>query len=514
MKKITVKIPESYEGTLDGRLLFIVDTKRNSEEKECFNRVGMNGCPVFGVTFYGLEGGDIIDLNDNLDKLRGYPINFDQLPNKLCDVQAFFIKYTRYERKDGHVVYGMEDAGGGGNFAKNPYNLYSDVKTVKFGKEDIELELTHEIPLGYELKEGQVTQQGNYEDTDRIKYFKMKSELLTDFWNHDMYIGANILLPANYDPNKKYPVLYWQGHWPGNVPAMRYGVELREKEKGITEYWDSGKAPEMIAVCFRDANIFYDDSYNVNSANLGPYGDALVQEIIPAIEKQYGGLGTEYGRALAGGSTGGWESMALQLFYPDFFGGTWPMFPDGMDFHAFQIIDLYNDKNAYQVDYEYRSVERPGFRDTKGNTIWTVRDENRYELAIGGDKAHGQGQWGIWEAVYSPVGEDGYPMNVFDPDTGKINKKVVKYWHDHYDLNAYLKKNHKSIMKHLKGKIHLQGGDMDNFYLNLGQWLITETLEKYDYQGESKTYPRLGHAMYKTCIELIDEIGAYFEAHK
>lgn len=509
--KTIIKICDQFEDELSGRLLFFIDRPGNSDEPMLYKRTGfgLNGCPVFGVTFYGLHNGDEIDLNEQEEHIFGWPFPFNQIPHEKLEVQAFFIRYHKFERKDKPAIWGMKDYGGGGDFAKNPFNLYSEVKTVEFGREDIVLTLDNEIKPDRKLLKGQVYDQGNYRSHGKVKYFKMKSELLSDFWGEDIYMGANILLPKNYDPKKKYPMVFCQGHFPGEVAPFRYDVELREREKGFTKHWDEGKAPEMILVNFRDANMFYDDSYHVNSENLGPYGDALVKEVIPAIEKKYGGLAIPEGRILAGGSTGGWESMALQLFYPDFFGGTWPMFPDSMDFHAYQCADLYNHENVYVTKKNWYSVERPGARETNGNTMWTMRDEHYYELAIGGDMAHSLGQYGIYQAVYSPCGEDGLPLNAYDPVTGVINKDVVEYWRTHWDLNAYLEANHEWLMPKIRGKIHLRGGDMDNFYLNLGQWYITETLEKYDYKGYSYTFRNVGHDANITIIDLLDEIGEY-----
>ncbi|MBR0138004.1 MAG: hypothetical protein IJM15_06300 [Erysipelotrichaceae bacterium] len=511
---IKVRIRKTLKGELNGRLLlFFERPETESEFRNLYERAGLDGPAVFGVTFYGLSAGDEIVFDDQKDHIFGYPIQFDEIPHEKLKVQAFFIRYHRYERKDGHVIYGMQDNGGGGFFNRTPFNLYSKVYDIDYGNEDLEIDLKYELKPERKLKEGEVLSQNNYDDKENIKYFKMKSELLSDFWGEDTYIGANILLPKGYDPKKKYPVLYWQGHWPGDTPPFRYGVERRESEQGVTEYWDSGKAPKFIAVNFRDANMYYDDSYRVNSANLGPYGDALTQEIIPAIEKQFGGLGTPESRMLGGGSTGGWESMALQLFYPDFFGGAWPACCDGMDFHAFQLIDMYNEDNVYEFKHNWRSVERPGCRDIKGNVIWTMRQENYYELAVGGDLAHGLGQFTIFQACYSPCGEDGYPVNSYDPVTGKINPEVVEYWNQHYDLGAYVERNHEWLIPKIQGKLHLRDGDMDNFYLNGGHYILTDILEKYDYQGYSLTFPRKGHEFCMTMIELIDEMGEYLNEH-
>ena len=510
---VIIRISPKFKEEMTGRLLLFVDRKTGSEEPMLFKRerFGMEGGPVFGVTFYGLKGGDVIDLDDQKDKIFGSPISFDELPKEKLEFQAFFIRWHKFKRKDGTEIWGMKDYGGGGNFAENPFNLYSDVKTVDYGKKDVKLTLDRMIEPGYELKKGQVYQQGNYKNHGLVKYFKMKSELLSDFWGEDIYIGANVLLPAKYDKKKKYPLVLCQGHFPGATAPFRYDVELRDREKGFTEYWDSGKAPEVICVNFRDANMFYDDSYMVNSANIGPWGDAFVKEAVPAIEKKYGGIGKPEGRILVGGSTGGWISVALQLFYPDFFGGTWPGFADSLDFHAYQLIDLYEEDNVFTLKQNWRNIERPGSRDTKGNVLWTMREETYQELAIGGDLAYGLGQFGIYQAVFSPMGEDGQPLNVYDPLTGEINRDVVEYWGDHYDLTAYLERNHEWLIPKIRGKFHLRAGDMDNFYLNLGHYRFTDVLKKYRAGGYSVTFPRVGHDGNITIIDMLEEMRIYLD---
>ena len=508
-----IRISPKFKEELNGRLLFFVDRPGNDEEPMLYKRngFGMTGCPVFGVTFYGLQGGDEIDLDEQQDKIFGSPFPYEDIPHEKLQVQAFFIRWHKFKRKDGHEIYGMADYGGGGDYAKNPFNLYSSVKTVKYGEQDIKLLIDKQIEPEKPLKKGQVYQQGNYNNHGLVRYFKMKSKLLSDFWGEDIYIGANILLPPNYDKNKKYPLILCQGHFPGATAPFRYDVELRDREKGFTEYWNSGKGPEVICVNFRHANMFYDDSYMVDSANLGPWGEAFVKEAVPAIEKKYGGIGKAEGRILVGGSTGGWVSAALQLFYPDFFGGTWPGFCDGLCFHNYQLVDLYEEDNVYELSFPWRKLERPGSRDTKGNINWTNREEHYYELAIGGDLAHGLGQYGIYQAVYSPCGEDGYPLNAYDPFTGKINKDVVEYWGAHYDLTRYLEENHEWLVPKIRGKFHLRAGDMDNFYLNLGHWSFTEVLKKYRCGGYSVTFPRVGHDGNITIIDMLEEMREYLD---
>ncbi len=511
---VNVTVPEDYDGELNGRLLFLVDKDLSAEDlaegEEVFYNIDVTGCYVAGKTVFGVQPGDVISMTIDDPEVYGYPMQLADLPDGEYAVQAFFIKYTEFNRKDGTTIWAMADHGGGGSITSNPYNLYSDSMMVTVGEGAVELTLSNEIPLGYELAEGQVDQQGNYEDKELVKYVKIKSEVLSDFWGTDIYIGANVLLPANYDPEKKYPVLYYQGHWPGGSVPLSYGSTRSASQKAFTEYWDSGEAPDMIVVTTRDATMFYDTSYSVNSANQGPWGDAYINELIPYIEETFHAVGEPWARLLAGGSTGGWEAMALQIFYPDFFGGTWPMCPDGMDFHAYQIVDLYNDENAYYIDNGWTKTERPSARDTKGNILWTIEQENHYEIALGGLEAVSLGQWAIWEAVYSPMDEDGYPARVWDPITGDINPDVVSYWQENYDLNYIMQTNWETLGEKLIGKIHLRGGDMDNYYLNLSQYRVAEFLDStgIDY-GYSVTFPRTGHSGSISNHDLLEEMAEH-----
>ena len=161
-------------------------------------------------------------------------------------------------------------------------------------------------------------------------------------------------------------------------------------------------------VKIQHANPFYDDSYAVNSANVGPYGDAIENELIPAIEKQFHGIGQGWARFIYGGSTGGWEALAVQIFYPDHYNGAFAACPDPIDFHAYMNIDLYNDKNAFYLEGAHKRVAQPAMRDYLGHTLITTEENNAYELALGDHGRSGE-QFDIWQAVYGPVGADGYP---------------------------------------------------------------------------------------------------------
>ncbi len=221
----------------------------------------------------------------------------------------------------------------------------------------------------------------------------------------------------------------------------------------------------MLYVTFQHPTPYYDDSYAIDTPNNGPYGQALTTELIPYIETHFRAIAQPWARILSGGSTGGWESLALQIFHPDFFGGTFSACPDPVDFHNFQIVNIYDWDNAWYRQEEWKRVPLPGERDAEGVVLSTMEQQLKYERALGTRGRSGE-DWDCWQAVYGPVGSDGYFQPLFDPKTGAIDKKVAAYWKEHTDLNAYLQKHWSEIGGRLAGKIHITAGEMDTFYLN------------------------------------------------
>jgi hypothetical protein len=221
---------------------------------------------------------------------------------------------------------------------------------------------------------------------------------------------------------------------------------------------------------------YYDDSYAVNSENNGPYGDAIQYELIPEIERRFRGIGAGWARFTYGGSTGGWEAMAVQVFYPEEYNGAWVACPDPIDFRAYTLVNIYQDRNAYFLDSEWKRTPRPGQRDWLGRVSTTLEETNHRELALG-TKSRSGDQWDTWEAVYSPVGPDGYPRRIWDKLTGEIDREVAEFWREHYDLVHILRRDWKTLGPKVKGKLFIYVGDMDNYYLNNAVYLAEEFLE-------------------------------------
>jgi hypothetical protein len=231
------------------------------------------------------------------------------------------------------------------------------------------------------------------------------------------------------------------------------------------------------------------DPYQVNSANHGPYGDAVTQELIPYVEKKYRGVGKGSARVLDGASTGGWVSLALQIFYPDFFNGAWAHAPDPVDFRAFELINVYRDDNALVNRHGF---ERPAARDLDGETQFTVRNEVDREkvLGRGGRWTLSGKDWGSWNAVFSPRGDDGFPTPLWDPKTGKIDRKVAEHWQK-YDLRLHLYKNRATLAPKLRGKLRIWVGDADEYFLNNAVYLLDDFLRGAKPSFDAKiTYAR------------------------
>ncbi|HEV1287955.1 MAG TPA: alpha/beta hydrolase-fold protein, partial [Bryobacteraceae bacterium] len=316
-------------------------------------------------------------------------------------------------------------------------------------------------------------------DTEWVKRFRIQSALLTRFWGRPIYLGATVLLPRDYEKTSVgYPVLYSQGHF-STAPPMAF-----QPGREFANDWIKDNFPRMLVVTFQHPAPYFDDSYAVNSVNLGPYGDAIMQELIPEIEKRFRVIKQPWARLLAGGSTGGWEAMALELFHPDFFGGTWVYCPDSVDFSDVEGVDIYKDKNAFYKEFEWRKVPTINSREINGQIRQTSEERNRFELVNGTHGRSGE-QLDIWSAVFGPLGDDGYFKPMWDKRTGEMHAEVAQYWKDNYDLRYYMEKNWYTLGPKIVDKLHVFVGDADNFFLNnatrkLQEWMKTTKDPHYE----------------------------------
>jgi len=517
--RFKVTLPAGYRQPLTGRVFIIVSRVDFPEPRlqvgSWHSHTELLGRDVQDLAPGGSVMLDALTLGSPLRSVRG-------LPAGDYYVQALFNVYTLFQRQDGHTIWAHMDQWEGQQFNKSPGNLYSAVR--RFHLDPLS---GYEIQLSLDNKIGPIQMPA---DTKYVRHVKIQSKLLTAFWGQPMYLGATVLLPEGYDahPNAHYPVAYEQGHF-SLRPPLGFTEEVSTTEPHVREGQISGEAlykrwtaanfPRMIVITFQHPTPYFDDSYAVNSANNGPYGDAIMTELIPYLEEHFRTIRQPYARVLFGGSTGGWESLALQVFHPDFFGGTWTFYPDPVDFTRYQIVDIYNDVNAFLAPgYDVPVPERPMERTSEGQTDVTMREMSLLEDVLGSHGRSGQ-QFEAWEAVYGPVGPDGYPRPLWDKETGHIDHQVAEYMRANgYDLRFYLEQNWARIGPQLAGKIHVYCGDMDNFYLNLAVYRLESFLRGATNPAYGGTFeygrPMKGHGWTPlNQAELVSTMAGFITQH-
>jgi hypothetical protein len=406
------------EPAASGRVLVAVGPAKGRPD---FTRTRPPVLPVLGADADRFGSDTVVSLDGRSDAFPLRPL--DELPAGEYTVQAIFACNRDVNLPDA------------------PGNRYCDPVRVQL---DPKAGTTVKLTLDKAFAEDRARETATH------KYLKLPSKLLSDFHGRPMAYRVGVVLPPDFEkePNRKYALI---------VHIGGFG----------TRYTDAaGIAPDRRFVqVLLDGAGPYGDPYQVNSANNGPYGDALTKEVIPYIEKAYRCLGTPASRFTAGASTGGWVSLALQVFYPDFFNGCWSQCPDSVDFRAYELIDVYRDTNAYVNRWGF---ERPGMRTLDGDTVYTVRHECRLENVLGrGGRWELSGRdWASWNAVYGPRGADGLPVPLWDGKTGAINRHVVKHW-EKYDLRLVLERNWKELGPKLAGgKVNIWVGDADDYFLN------------------------------------------------
>jgi hypothetical protein len=501
---VTINMKEAHKG----RLLLLLSKNLNGGE------------PRFLITDdYKSEIAVGVDLlSDQASKSYTFPVAGQNIypiqkwediaPGKYL-IQGFLNKYEEFILGSGHKVMLPPDMGEGQQWNRKPINIYS---------KPILIEIKPNVKNEFSIVLDQIIEPiQDPSNTPFIRHIEIKSERLTKFWGKDTYLKAHVLIPHNFDieQNKKYPLMIYHGHFPADFHGFRtepvpadmdtsdysdrfkiYGYKKKQEDEAYNFYkqWTSKDFPRFLAVEIQHPTPYYDDSYAVNSACQGPYGDAITYELIPYIEKEFRGLGAK-GRFLYGGSTGGWEALAAQVFYPDEYNGCFAACPDPIDFRAYCAVNLYEAENAYYTQGNNTKIPIPAKRDYLGHISSTMELTNRYEAVLGSKSRSGQ-QFDIWEATFSPMGKDGYPQRIFDKETGFINKEVANYWRENYDLVHIMKRDWDKIGKKLEGKIHLYCGDMDNFYLNNAVYLAEDFLKNTKnpfYGGEVKYGDRAEH---------------------
>ena len=491
---------EMSAAPLDGHILLLISHNAEKEPRFQISFMTPDSQQGFGVDVDGLVPGAVAVIDS---ATLGYPAeSLNDVPAGDYWVQAVFSIYETFHLGNGRTLKLPPDKGEGQHWQVKPGNLYSRPEKMHLDPKSsltVRISLTQKMPsvadnpkvvdsvVGWDA----ANEDHAIVDNKWVKHIRIQSNLLTKFWGRPTYLGAVVLLPDGWDehPDAHYPLIVEQDHFARDLPGIvafrtqppadnLKGGELRAAKNGYKLYqdWIAGRLPRVIVLTIQHATPYFDDSYAVNSENVGPYGDAITQELIPYVEKQFRGIGQGWARAVYGGSTGGWESLASQVFYPDFYNGAWVFCPDVVDFRAYMTMNLYDDKNAFWIESPYARVPRPSVRQSDGLILSTMEQMNRYELVQGTHSRSGE-QLDTWQAVFSTVGEDGYPKPIFNKRTGEIDHEVAKYWKEHYDLSAIMQRDWKTLGPKLAGKLHFYVGEADTFYLDRAVHLLKDFLE-------------------------------------
>ncbi|MEO7217428.1 MAG: alpha/beta hydrolase-fold protein [Gemmatimonadaceae bacterium] len=503
--RFEISFPASaHSGPITGRV-YVAISRLSDSAGTPIQRTGETGDPLFGKNVYSLAPGATATIDA---RTFGHPVqSLKDIPAGRYRVEPFVNIYTKFARADGHTVWMHMDQWEGQNWKRSPGNIYGDPVVISYDPKSV---TPIKLVADKVIPPIQVPADDEY-----VKHIKFESAILTKWWGHPIYLGATVLLPKDYDrhPDVKYPVVYDEGHFSTGAPG---GFGRTGAAGAFTKYWLADGTPRVILVTLQHPSPYYDDSYGVNSANNGPYGDAIMKELLPAVETRFRVKREKWARLLTGGSTGGWISLAHQVMYPDTYGGTWSLCPDAVDFRYHQIVNIYDDANAYWLPRgSWMKIERPDTRKPDGNITTMMKDENWYELTVG-DSSRSGGQWDIWQATYGPVGADGYPAPIWDKKTGVINKQVAAYWKQHYDLRSILQSNWTTLGPKLANNLNVYVGDADTYYLNMGVRMLDaflKTAKDPTPTGEVVFEPMAPHCWGPRLPELLPKMATHMEKY-
>lgn len=466
---VSEAISENFKNS--GRIFLFIGDKGNREPR--LNTWPNKNNLIFATNIENWKPGQAFTFDGSVSLVKSVEVSLDKIPAGKYTVQVLWDQDT-------------QESG-----INAPGNIYSEPVTIDLSENKvIELPLTKVI--GPE----------KLNDHKLLKEVNIKSEVLSKWWGKEMRLKAAVVLPRNFfeKPGEKYAVRYNVAGYGGRYTRANWFL-------GDMDWWTSDEAPEILNV-YLDGEGPFGDCYQLDSENSGPYGTALITELIPYIEKEFRALGTPESRFVEGCSTGGWVSLALQIFYPDFFAGCFSYSPDQVDFENCQLINIYKDENAFYNEFDYL---RPIVRDVTGEPILSQKDFIQFENVLGRSDTYvtSGGQFSAFTALFSPKGNDGLPKPMFDPATGKIDREVAKYWRKH-DLKNYVETNWQTLGPEIQGKIWIWTGDMDNFYLNpavrtFDKMLKTKENPKSDAQINFS--PMKGHCEEYNEIKVIKQIA-------
>ena len=428
--QFAVTYDEAITDSFSGRVYVMLGT---ADREPRFGPSWSNTDPFFAIDVENWHPGAPLVFTDTA---LGYPGPASTVQQDLYSIQA--------------VMRRSLDSPSVGNGPGTAYSVVS--------RQEVQGTTSGEIRLHID----QVVPPRSYDDVENehLRLVAIRSDLLSAFYGRDITMQAAVALPSGYfdDDARRYPALYVIPGFGGNhVQATPWAQWMIGPDR------DDVIIVGLNPLCRTGHHVFAD------SANNGPRGRALIEELIPHLEQEFRLVSAPTARFLSGPSSGGWSSLWLQVTYADFFGGVWSIVPDPVDFRAFQRINLY--KTGENVYVDAHGGRRPLARRGERVTIW-FDDFAKMEVVQGPG-----GQLYSFEAVFSPRGPDGKPMPLYDRETGAVNADIAQAWKK-YDIGLVLKENWPTLESKLTGKLRIFAGEKDTFYLEGAVRLLKQTLDE------------------------------------
>lgn len=430
--KILVSLQNDLKGPYTGRL-FVYTVKDTSRQ------FSMNFSPdeaAFSTEVFNWKNGQTIEM----------PQYADALNKRLSQLSPGFYK-----------LIAILDTNNSERGLFAPGNLFSRKEAILKVADDkentVELMLSHAFPAK------------TFVENDSIREINFTSSLLTEFKKYPVTMKAAVILPPSYQKNpvKKYPVVFIIPGWGG--------THYQALSAGARKIYGVGSGEEKIYVFLNpETQKSYGPHAFVDSRVNGPWGKALVEELMPYIQKQYRASSNPKLNFLTGQSTGGYGAVWLALGYPENFGGAWVTAPDPLDFTSFTGVDIYNDENFYT---DNKGKER-GFNKVNGIFTGTLRKTFAQEIF----EADG-GQQKAFEAAFGPADLNGRPVKLFDEITGKIDPAVANSWRL-YDMASYVESYAETLKKMVKFPVRIYVGSNDNYLLNESAMSFAKRIKKFN----------------------------------
>lgn len=447
-RRFVVELPAaSADKPITGRLFVFLTQGRNEPR---FGPDWFAPEPFFAKNVENFTPGTSIEIDGTADSC---PVDLTKIKPGKYRAQALF----------DHDFYSPVPATGAGN-------LFSEVAEIEVPEGD----------FNFEFKLTKVVESEKLPENDWVKPIVYRSEILSQYFKRDVEDRAIVVLPKSYldNPERRFPVVYVVSGFGGTLPGMA-ARNMRSAPTSVEGEIDSIRV-YLTGECKYGHHVYADSAMN------GPRGRVLVEELIPKIDREFRTVADSRARFVTGHSSGGWSSLWLQVTYPDVFGGVWSTSPDPVDFRDYQQTNLYAEP-PQSIYFDQSGAKKPLARRGTQPVIW-YPDFGRMDDTLGRG-----GQLRSFEAVFSPLDENGLPQKMWDRKTGAVNPQVVEAWKK-YDINLVIRSNWKELEPKLQGKVHVSMGTLDTFYLNGATQLLKETFAELKSDAQIEMIPDADHS--------------------